>query len=62
MNTTTRAAIATQALNLASMRTSAELCIADAIELAARGNAAAAEARMERAAQYIWGFARPAAW
>lgn len=59
---TRRAAIATEALDLAAMRSSAELCVSDARELAAGGDVAAAERRLERAAQYIWGFARPAGW
>lgn len=63
MNTTTRrAGLATLALDLASMRSSAELCISDAQALAAAGNVAAAEQRLEKAASYIWGFGRPAAW
>jgi hypothetical protein len=64
MNTTlaARITLATQALGLAQMRSSAQLCIDDAQALAASGNAAAADQRLEKAASFIWGFARPAAW
>ena len=45
-----------------SMNSSKELCMEDAKALAARGNLDAANARLEKAAQYAWGFSRPANW
>ena len=45
-----------------AMNSSKELCMEDAKALAGRGNVVAATARLERAAQYAWGFNRPANW
>lgn len=45
-----------------AMASSADLCVADALHLSETGHADYAAQRMEKAAQYVWGFARPAGW
>jgi len=44
------------------MNSSKELCVADAIKFQAQGNDNLAINRLEKAAQYTWGFYRPTNW
>ena len=46
----------------AVMESSKRLCLADADRLRRAGRDEIAEARLEKAAQYAWGFNRPAGW
>jgi predicted metal-dependent hydrolase len=46
----------------AAMESSKVLCLSDAMALFGKGNMEYAEARLEKAAQYAWGFWRPAGW
>jgi hypothetical protein len=39
-----------------------ELCLSDAVYLFQIGRKEEAEARLEKAAQYAWGFKRPRGW
>lgn len=46
----------------AAMESSKMLCLDDAVRLFQCGDKAAAEARLEKAAQYAWGSDRPVVW
>lgn len=45
-----------------NMNSSKELCIKDARQLYASGQQEYADKRLEKAAQYAWGFGRPEGW
>jgi hypothetical protein len=44
------------------MASSRDLCLSDAVYLFQVGRESEAEVRLESAAQYAWGFQRPAGW
>ena len=46
----------------AVMDSSKQLCVSDARKLIAEGKLAAADQRLEKAAQYAWGHGRPDGW
>lgn len=46
----------------AQMDSSKMLCLNDAVYQAQIGNMELANARLEKAAQYAWGFSRPMGW
>ena len=46
----------------ASMESIKALCLSDAVRLFQIGREADAAARLEKAAQYAWGFDRPLGW
>jgi hypothetical protein len=47
---------------VAAMESSKMVCVQDAKSQMAKGNEANALARIEKGAQYAWGFGRPAGW
>jgi len=47
---------------VAAMNSSKELCASDAVHLWDRGDVVLALVRLEKAAQYAWGFNRPTGW
>ena len=46
----------------AEMESSKMLCLNDAVRLFQTGDEEAANSRLEKAAQYAWGFNRPKGW
>ena len=46
----------------AIMESSKLLCLADAVVLYARGSVVLTQQKLEKAAQYAWGFERPQGW
>ena len=49
-------------LAVCEMNSSKELCMEDAISLRKQGKIEYSDWRLEKAAQYAWGFTRPLGW